>query len=123
MHSMDRLARNLDDLREDLTRTACGWNSSKKALMLTGEDSPMANLMLSVMGASAESEHPGTAAGGHRLCAEAQYMQGRKKSLTPERAADLVQRVGSGIQKVVLGCDYGTSKETVDQYLRHAKPG
>ena len=59
VHSMDRLARNLDDLRR-LVRTLTGKGVRvefvKENLTFTGEDSPMANLLLSVMGAFAEFE-------------------------------------------------------------------
>uniref|UniRef100_UPI0013578379 recombinase family protein n=1 Tax=Nocardia sp. CY41 TaxID=2608686 RepID=UPI0013578379 len=57
VHSMDRLARNLDDLRR-LVRTLTGKGVRvefvKESLTFTGEDSPMAHLLLSVMGAFAE---------------------------------------------------------------------
>lgn len=59
VHSMDRLARNLDDLRalvQGLTRKGVRVEFAKEHLLFTGEDSPMANLMLSVMGAFAEFE-------------------------------------------------------------------
>ena len=59
VHSMDRLARNLDDLRQIVqTLTGCGVEVHfiKENLSFTGEDSPMATLMLSVMGAFAEFE-------------------------------------------------------------------
>lgn len=46
-----------------------------------------------------------------------------RKGLTPERAAELVQRAGSGVPKAVLARNYGISRETVYQYLRHAKAG
>jgi DNA invertase Pin-like site-specific DNA recombinase len=58
VHSMDRLARNLDDLRrlvQKLTKRGVRIEFVK-SLAFTGEDSPMANLMLSVMGAFAEFE-------------------------------------------------------------------
>ena len=57
VHSMDRLARNLDDLRrivQTLTDKGVHIEFIKESLSFTGEDSPMANLMLSVMGAFAE---------------------------------------------------------------------
>lgn len=59
VHSMDRLARNLDDLRalvQSLTHKGVRVEFVKESLVFTGEDSPMANLMLSVMGAFAEFE-------------------------------------------------------------------
>jgi hypothetical protein len=57
VHSMDRLARNLDDLRRlvnGFTQRGVRIQFVKEHLTFTGEDSPMANLMLSVMGAFAE---------------------------------------------------------------------
>ncbi|MFU0685605.1 recombinase family protein, partial [Klebsiella pneumoniae] len=51
VHSMDRLARNLDDLRrlvQGLTQRGVRIEFLKEHLTFTGEDSPMANLMLSV---------------------------------------------------------------------------
>lgn len=58
VHSMDRLARNLDDLRrlvQGLTQRGVRIEFLKEHLTFTGEDSPMANLMLSVMGALLQS--------------------------------------------------------------------
>src|SRR3984893_18522679 len=52
-HSMDRLARNLDDLRRivlGLTERGVHIVFVKENLTFPGEDSPMSNLLLSVMG-------------------------------------------------------------------------
>jgi DNA invertase Pin-like site-specific DNA recombinase len=54
IHNMDRLARNLDDLRRivhTLTGKGVRIEFVKEQLTFTGEDSPMASLLLSVMGA------------------------------------------------------------------------
>src|SRR3546814_6582702 len=59
VHSMARLARNLDDLRklvQSLTKRGVRIEFVKESLPFSGEDSPMANLMLSVMGEFAEFE-------------------------------------------------------------------
>ena len=59
VHSMDRLARNLDDLRrlvQQLTRHSVSVTFMKEDLTFTGADSPMATLMRSMMGAFAEFE-------------------------------------------------------------------
>jgi DNA invertase Pin-like site-specific DNA recombinase len=56
---MDRLARNLDDLRRivlGLTELGIRIVFVKENLTFTGEDSPMSNLLLSVMGAFAQLE-------------------------------------------------------------------
>jgi DNA invertase Pin-like site-specific DNA recombinase len=126
VHSMDRLARNLDDLRalvQRLTRRGVRVEFLKEHLLFTGEDSPMANLMLSVMGAFAEFERSlirERQREGIALAKQRGAYKGRKKTLTPERAAELVQRAPSGIPKTVLACEYGISRETVYQYLRQA---
>ena len=59
IHSMDRLARNLGDLLRivaDLTGRKVRVEFVKESLVFTGEDSPMATLMLSIMGAVAAFE-------------------------------------------------------------------
>lgn len=127
VHSMDRLARNLDDLRalvQSLTHKGVRVEFVKESLVFTGEDSPMANLMLSVMGAFAEFERSlirERQREGIALAKQRGAYKGRKKTLTPERSAELVQRASSGVSKAVLARDYGISRETVYQYLRHAK--
>ncbi|VXB03675.1 Transposon Tn21 resolvase [Arthrobacter sp. 9AX] len=126
VHSMDRLARNLDDLRalvQGLTRKGVRVEFVKESLSFTGEDSPMANLMLSVMGAFAEFERSlirERQREGIALAKQRGAYKGRKRTLSPERAAELVQRAGTGVPKVTLAHDYGISRETVYQYLRHA---
>ena len=53
VHSMYRLARNLDDLRrlvQTLTKRGIRIEFVKECLSLVCEDSPMANLLLAVMG-------------------------------------------------------------------------
>jgi DNA invertase Pin-like site-specific DNA recombinase len=85
----------------------------------------MVNLMLSVMGAFAEFERSlirERQREGIALAKQRGAYKGRKKILTPERAAEMVQRAGSGISKVVLARDYGISRETVYQYLRQGRP-
>jgi DNA invertase Pin-like site-specific DNA recombinase len=124
VHSMDRLARNLDDLRrivQTLTRRGVRIHFLKENLLFTGEDSPMANLMLSVMGAFAEFER---ALIGERqregiaLAKQRGAYRGRKKSLSPDKIADLQQRVQSGQSKTLVAQAFGISRETLYQYLK-----
>ena len=59
VHSMDRLARNLDDLRRIVrafTDEGAHVEFVKEHLTLTGDDSPPSQLLLSVMGAFAKFE-------------------------------------------------------------------
>jgi DNA invertase Pin-like site-specific DNA recombinase len=124
VHSMDRLARNLDDLRrlvQKLTKRGVRIEFVKENLTFTGEDSPMANLMLSVMGAFAEFERAlirERQREGIALAKQRGAYRGRKKALSPEQAAELRQRAGVGEQKTTLAREFGISRETLYQYLR-----
>ncbi|QSO50104.1 recombinase family protein [Alicyclobacillus mengziensis] len=124
VHSMDRLARNLDDLRkivQDLTGRGIQIEFIKEHLTFTGEDSPMANLMLSVMGAFAEFERAlirERQREGIALAKQRGAYRGRKRSLRPEQIHELQQRVATGEKKSDLAREYGISRETIYQYLR-----
>lgn len=66
------------------------------------------------MGAFAEFERPlmrERQREGIVLAKQRGACKGRKKTLTPERAAELVERAGAGVPKVVLARDYGISGE------------
>jgi DNA invertase Pin-like site-specific DNA recombinase len=124
VHSMDRLARNLDDLRrlvQQLTQRGVRIEFVKECLTFTGEDSPMANLLLSVMGAFAEFERAlirERQREGIALAKQRGAYRGRKKALTPERVAELRRRVAAGEKKARLAGEFGISRETIYQYLR-----
>ena len=124
VHSMDRLARNLDDLRrlvQKLTQRGVRIEFVKEGLTFTGEDSPMANLMLSVMGAFAEFERAlihERQREGIALAKQRGAYRGRKKSLTPEQVTELRRRVAAGEKKAQLARELGVSRETLYQYLR-----
>ena len=124
VHSMDRLARNLDDLRrlvQDLTRRGIRIEFIKESLTFTGEDSPIANLMLSVMGAFAEFERAlirERQREGIVLAKQRGAYRGRKKALSPEQISAVRQRVATGEQKASLARELGISRETLYQYLR-----
>lgn len=128
VHSMDRLARNLDDLRRLVKRlTGAGVRIEfvKECLTFTGEDSPMANLLLSVMGAFAEFERSlilERQREGIALAKARGVYKGRKKSLSPTKVTELVRRANAGEQKTKLALEYGISRETLYQYIK-ASPG
>jgi DNA invertase Pin-like site-specific DNA recombinase len=124
VHSMDRLARNLDDLRrivQDLTRRGIRVEFVKEGLHFTGEDSPMANLLLSVMGAFAEFERAlikERQREGIALAKQRGAYRGRKKALTPQQAIEARRRVANGETKTKVARDLGITRETLYQYLR-----
>ena len=127
VHSMDRLARNLDDLRtlvNGLTEKGVRVEFVKEGLTFTGEDSAMSRLLLSVMGAFAEFERAlirERQREGITAAKKAGLYKGRKKTLTTAQVSDLRQRAEQGESKASIARDFGISRETVYQYLR-ARP-
>lgn len=129
VHSMDRLARNLDDLRrlvQSLTGRGVQIEFIKERLTFTGDDSPMATLMLSVMGAFAEFERAllrERQREGIALAKQRGAYRGRKRALSEERVAELLRRIQAGEKKLPLAREYGISRETLYHYLRESAPG
>ena len=125
---MDSLARNLDDLRsvvQILTGKGARVEFAKEGLVFTGEDSPRANLMLSVMGAFAEFERSlitERQREGIALAKTRGVYKGRKRALGPEQVVEMIARAAAGIPKAQLGREYGLSRETVYQHLRRSGP-
>jgi DNA invertase Pin-like site-specific DNA recombinase len=124
VHSMDRLARNLDDLRslvQQLAERGVRVEFVKESLTFTGEDSPMANLMLSVMGAFAEFERAlirERQKEGIALAKQRGVYRGRRNALSAEQVIGLRARAAAGEPKAALAREFGVSRETVYQYLR-----
>ena len=122
VHSMDRLGRNLDDLRRivaELTQRGVQVQFMKEQLIFNGEDSAMSKLLLSVMGAFAEFERAllrERQREGIAIAKKDGVYKGRKPSLTPERVRELRARVASGEKKAVLAREFGISRETLYQY-------
>jgi DNA invertase Pin-like site-specific DNA recombinase len=125
VHSMDRLARNLSDLRllvNALTARGVAVEFVKESLKFTGEDSPMANLLLSMLGAVAEFERAlileRQREGIALAKAEGKY-KGRKRTLSAGQVMELRTRAASGeVSKTALALEYGVSRETLYQYLK-----
>lgn len=124
VHSMDRLARNLDDLRQlvrDLTGRGVRVEFVKENLTFTGDDSPMATLLLSIMGSFAEFERALIRERQMEGIAQAKkrgVYTGRKKALTDEQVVDIRERITAGETKSALAREYGISRETLYQHLR-----
>ena len=125
-HSMDRLARNLDDLRrivDDLTGRGVAVQFIKEGMTFTGKDDPMARLMLSVMGAFAEFERSlirERQREGIEIAKTKGVYKGRKPSLTGERLEVLRERLKEPgqVNMTQLAKDLGISRETLYQYKR-----
>jgi DNA invertase Pin-like site-specific DNA recombinase len=127
VHSMDRLARNLDDMR----RLVQGFNQRgvrvefvKECLTFTGDDTPMANFMLSVMGSFAEFERAlirERQQEGIALAKQRGAYRGRKPALDEKEAEVLRLRIAAGEQKAGLARELGISRETLYKYLKREK--
>jgi DNA invertase Pin-like site-specific DNA recombinase len=124
VHSMDRLARNLDDLRKmvrDLTARGVVVQFIKESLTFTGDDSPMSTLLLSVMGAFAEFERSlirERQREGIAIAKEKGVYKGRKPSLTPDQVGMIRELVTAGVPKAQIARDFGISRETLYVHLR-----
>jgi DNA invertase Pin-like site-specific DNA recombinase len=124
VHSMDRLARNLDDLRKivaDLAARGVAVEFVKEHLTFTSEDNAMSKLLLSVMGAFAEFERAlirERQREGIALAKKAGIYRGRKPSLTSEGLQELRQRIAAGEKKAALAREFHISRETLYSYLR-----
>jgi DNA invertase Pin-like site-specific DNA recombinase len=127
VHSMDRLSRNLGDLRrvvDDLTKRGVRVQFVKEKMTFTGEDSPMNKLLLNLLGAVAEFERElikerqreGIAIAKAKTGEDKVY-KGRKPSLSVERAADLRKRAANGENKTELAKEFGISRAALYVYL------
>jgi DNA invertase Pin-like site-specific DNA recombinase len=126
VHSMDRLARNVDDLRhlvQAFTRRGVVVEFRKEALTFTGDDRPMSQLLLTMLGAVAQFERDlirERQREGIALAKRRGVYRGRRKALTAGQAAELRRRAADGEPKAALAREYGICRETLYQYLRAA---
>ena len=123
VHSMDRLARNLDDLRK-IVKTLTSQNIQikflKENLIFAGDDSPMANLLLSVMGAFAEFERTlikERQLEGIALTKKKGLYKGRQAVLDQEQITLLQSKISLGIQKAKIARELNISRRTLYNYI------
>lgn len=137
VHSMDRLARNLDDLRSIVKALTKGGSITlgdrvieheggvrvefcKEAMTFTGEDNPMSTLLLSLLGAVAEFERSlirERQREGIALAKAAGKYRGGQHKLTPDQVAELRRRKADGERVADLARAFGVSRQTVYSYL------
>lgn len=124
VHSMDRLARNLEDLRaivNRLTAKKVHVHFVKEQLTFTGEDNPLSVLLLNVMGAFAEFERSlirERQREGIALAKKRGAYRGRAPALNDAQAAELREKAANKVPKAELAREYGISRETVYAYIR-----
>lgn len=125
VHSMDRLARNaLDLLRivRELNERGVTVEFVKERLTFTGQESPMAMLQLTILGAVAEFERAlirERQREGIALARAKGVYKGRKRALTEGQITALRERdqLNRGRGRAALARQFGVSRQTVYSYL------
>ncbi len=124
VHSMDRLARNVDDLRQlvtGLTQRGVKVEFQREALVFSGDDSPMSTLLLTMLGAVAEFLRAQTLDNqreGIVKARQAGKYKGRKRVLNAAQVEQLRTRIQDGEPKAALARELGISRETLYNALR-----
>lgn len=123
VHSMDRLARSLVDLRgvvDQVNAKGAVVKFVKENLEFAGQDSPMSDLMLNLLGAVAQFERAlirERQREGIEAAKKRGVYRGRRKSLTDCQILELREKVKNGIPKSRLAREFGISRGTVYTYL------
>jgi DNA invertase Pin-like site-specific DNA recombinase len=121
--SMDRLARNLDDLRrivKVLTERGVRVEFLKEGQTFAGDESPIANLLLSLLGAVAEFERSLIAERrdeGIKIAKSKGVYKGRKPALTPEQIATARRWVGEGKSRAQIARDLKVGRSSLYRAL------
>ena len=128
VYSMDRLARNLDDLRRlvnDITNMGVKIEFKKEGLTFGGDDSAISRMMFDIIGAVAEFERAmireRQREGIDAAMKAGKYKGGRKKALSGEQQAELKRRVEAGEKKAALAREFGISRESLYCYMGKKK--
>lgn len=143
VHSMDRLARNLEDLRRIVRVLTAGGQITidgraidhkggvkvrfvKEDLTFTGEANKYSTFMLNMLGAVAEFERElirERQREGIALAKARGVYKGRKHALAKEQAAEIARRHagGAGEGITALANEFGVSRQTVYRYLAELK--
>jgi DNA invertase Pin-like site-specific DNA recombinase len=125
VHSMDRLARNLVDLRrivEELTGKGVTVSFEKEKLTFTGTDSPMNKLLLNLLGAVAEFERAMILERQREGIAIAKKIKGkymgRKPALSKDRIAELRKRASApDVNIAAIAREFKVSRTTLYKHL------
>jgi DNA invertase Pin-like site-specific DNA recombinase len=123
IYSMDRLSRSLNDLIttvKSLTAKGVKVQFIKESLTFTGDNNPMANLMLGIMGSLAEWERSvirERQLQGIAIAKAKGAYKGRKKALTATEQDELKALAAAGANKSALAKQFDISRQTLYTYL------
>jgi DNA invertase Pin-like site-specific DNA recombinase len=130
VHSMDRLARNTEDLLRmvrELTERHVTVVFVKDAMTFSGDKkNPQQELMMTMLAGFAQFERAlirERQREGIAIAKANGVYKGRKPALTPEQVTALRQRAASGETKATIARDLGISRETLYQYLKQSGVG
>jgi DNA invertase Pin-like site-specific DNA recombinase len=125
VHSMDRLARNLDDLRklvDKITSKNITVQFVKESLIFAIDDkNPIGKLMLSVMGAFAEFERSlikERQLEGIAIAKKANKYKGRVKALNKDQIAEMQQMIIERYKKSDIAKKFGIHYVTLYRYMK-----
>jgi len=126
VHSMDRLARNVEDmlrLVREMNDRGVSVEFIKENMSFTaGSDDPRSLLMFTMLSAFAQFERSlikeRQREGIALAKAKGTVYKGRKPSLNEERIAQLREQAAAGTNKTKLAKEFGISRETLYQYIR-----
>lgn len=127
VHSLDRLARNLMDLRKIVDRgieKGVQIEFIKEGLRFSGENNAMSVFMLNVMGAFAEFERSlirERQKEGIAIAKKKGLYKGRKPSLSPEQVLEVKKMLELGVAKAKVARNFRVSRETLYAHLRSPK--
>lgn len=123
IYSMDRLSRSLNDLIttvKSLTAKGVKVQFIKESLTFTGDNNPMANLMLGIMGSLAEWERSvirERQLQGIAIAKAKGAYKGRKKALSADEQSELKALAAAGANKSALAKQFDISRQTLYTYL------
>lgn len=124
VHSMDRLARNVKDLRgmvDSLTARRISVCFIKENLTFTGDDSPMSKLLLMLLGSFAEFEYSlirERQMEGIKIAQKLGRYRGRKRCLDAPKLAILEQEFKTRKSISQIAIDLNVSRFSVYKYLK-----
>ncbi|SAL49897.1 resolvase TnpR [Caballeronia terrestris] len=125
VHSMDRLARNTEDLLRlvrELNTKHVSVEFVKERLTFTGSAAdPMSDLMMTMLAGVAQFERSMIRERQREGIAIAKangVYKGGKAKLTAAQVKSLKARVEAGETKTVIAREFGISRETLYQYLK-----
>lgn len=119
VHSIDRLARNLQDLLnlvKQLTGNGIAVNFHKENLVFDGNDNPMQKLMLQLLGSVSEFERELINERRREGMAQAKAKGkqiGAKRKLSTADVIDIKQRIAIGETKKSIAIEFNVTRQTL----------